>query len=352
MKNVFFLFMALFFFSCQKNDILPVNDSEQASVLKSRSASSDVKVENGYLVVENLDVLDSLMRRLSSMTDMQMLAWGNAIGFESAYSYYKPYFDAFDTLETEALVKDFQQKYEDVVKFTINEEEWNVDYPFKVEDLEYVLSKDGKIKVGKTLWIYKSDRKIVILDGSLEKVEKYGDAVASVPDEEVIVYYFNRPRTRGGQESDSQYLTGENLRNSNRKYNYSLELLRHDYKDINGLNQKRRILALYQQGQKKKKLGNWRTYKTTYWTCLRNWKVYNCATFPLQAVVQRTGEIKGGIYYKIAYINNAIFPDFDIIIGHGSRGYEVGDLSYSYRQGNYPPLQETVMSISSYKSDI
>lgn len=296
------------------------------------------------------------MRRLSSMTDMQMLAWGNAIGFESAYSYYKPFFDAFDTLETEALVKVFQQKYEDVVKFTINEEEWNVDYPFKVEDLEYVLSKDGKIKVGKTLWIYKSDRKIVILDGSLEKVEKYGDAVASVPEEEVIVYYFNRPRTRGGQESDSHRITGEDLRNGSRAYNYHLEILYHDAKANDGTDIKRQVLALYQQGQKKK-LGRYKVYKTKYWACLRSIKLYFCQSDGYTGGVLWSGEHKGGLYFKIAYIENSVFPDFDIILGHGSRGYDTGDLITEYRQGNYdhsiyPPLQPTVHFINSYGSGL
>lgn len=103
--------------SCAKDEVLPVDKSvQQAGVLMTRVASSDVYVENGYLVVKDLDALDALENKLGEMSDMERLAWERQIGFESASTYFKPYFDAFDALEEETEMIAFQERHKDVVR--------------------------------------------------------------------------------------------------------------------------------------------------------------------------------------------------------------------------------------------
>lgn len=339
MKNVFFLLVALFFFSCQKNDILPVNDSEQASVLKSQSASSDVKVENGYLVVENFKVLDSISEMVAQMGELERLAWENKMNFESAHTHFKPYFEAFDVLETLEEMENYQQQNKAVIKVINDEECCDIDYPFQTRGRSLILSKDGKIKVGTSLWIFKADRKITIIDATEDRVNQYKDAVSPSEEEGVYIDYYNTLKTRVGQANNFISLTSLVEKSGKRWYYWSLDL----YPEREG-NETRLILALYQQGKKKKLWGNYNVYNTTYHCRVEELRINNTPVYgPELNRTYTSSEDRGGQYFGLirSFYPADVFPNFRIVMTHGSRGLSASKtLDYEHTTP-FPPTPNT-----------
>lgn len=293
------------------------------NIPRTRAMSSDVTVENGYLVLKDWHVLDSIENMCTLMTDEEQTAWEEKLGFESAYTYFMPYFDAFDALsEKEEKIK-LQEKHKDILGVVNIGEYCDIEYPFDVRGRAAILSKDGKIKIGNTLWIYKKNRKVTIEDATEERVIKYADAMMSDETGGVFVDYYTRPMTRIGQPGGHMELTYSKPVEANGKsYKFSLDLIpersdgRFWYR-----------LGLYQQAFKGK-----RTYKTRYSCQVLEFKVngenidvsnYNRITSP---------KGRGGRYFYIAVTEDKHCPYFDIKISHSSQGVAVNEpLICTYR---------------------
>lgn len=333
MKKLIYLLLVFSFFSCEKNEVVDMTDApDMNNIPRTRAMSSDVTVENGYLVLKDWHVLDSIENMCTLMADEEQIAWEEKLGFESAYTYFMPYFDAFDSLsEKEEKIK-FQEKYKDILGVVNTGEYCDIEYPFDARGRAAILSKDGKIKIGNTLWIYKKNRKVTIEDATEERVIKYADAMMSDEMEGVFVDYYTRPMTRISQPSNYQELhkaTYEN-KTKGRSYKISLDLLpeRKDGKI-------RYTLGLYQRT-----LQHSRTYKTRYSCQILEFRVngekidvsnYNSITSP---------KGRGGRYFYIAVTEDQHSPYFEIRISHSSQGVAVAEpLSYTYnggeRQGRY-----------------
>ena len=105
MRNLFrILCVVLILYSCNKNE-LSVNNT--MSVLFETESSMikeiipDVFVENGYLVLKDLQVRDSIANLLSEMTDEERVTWERSLGFESAQTHYAYYFEKYDNVTSE-----------------------------------------------------------------------------------------------------------------------------------------------------------------------------------------------------------------------------------------------------------
>lgn len=333
MKKLIYLLLVFLFFSCEKNEVVDMADApDMNNIPRTRAMSSDVTVENGYLVLKDWHVLDSIENMCTLMTDEEQTAWEKKLGFESAYTYFMPYFDAFDALSEKGEKIKFQEKYKDILGVVNTGEYCDIEYPFDVRGRAAILSKDGKIKIGNTLWIYKKNRKVTIEDATEDRIVKYADAMMSDEMEGVFVDYYTRPMTRISQPSNYQELhkaTYEN-KTKGRSYKISLDLLpeRKDGKI-------RYTLGLYQRT-----LQHSRTYKTRYSCQILEFRVngekidvsnYNSITSP---------KGRGGRYFYIAVTEDQHSPYFEIRISHSSQGVAVAEpLSYTYnggeRQGRY-----------------
>ena len=333
MKKLIYLLLVFSFFSCEKNEVVDMADAlDMNNIPRTRAMSSDVTVENGYLVLKDWHVLDSIENMCTLMTDEEQTAWEKKLGFESAYTYFMPYFDAFDALSEKGEKIKFQEKYKDILGVVNTGEYCDIEYPFDVRGRAAILSKDGKIKIGNTLWIYKKNRKVTIEDATEDRIVKYADAMMSDEMEGVFVDYYTRPMTRISQPSNYQELhkaTYEN-KTKGRSYKISLDLLpeRKDGKI-------RYTLGLYQRT-----LQHSRTYKTRYSCQILEFRVngekidvsnYNSITSP---------KGRGGRYFYIAVTEDQHSPYFEIRISHSSQGVAVAEpLSYTYnggeRQGRY-----------------
>lgn len=263
------------------------------------------------------------------MTDFERLSWENRMNFVSAHTYFAPYFNIFDTINSEGEMQEFERRYQHVLKIEEDDDGWNIDYPFNVENLEYVLSKDGKIKIGTTLWLYKADRKINIHDVTQEKLEKYKEAKVSILDKGVSVYYYKPIRWRAARESNAvQLIDYPDLPTiDKRRYYASLDILKREFKDGTKISY-RRILALFQQG-KKKKLFGYNVYATSYYVVIFSIRGNNWSYADPYKIT--SSEAKGGRYYLFGYVDGQTFPSFSISVKHGSRGYtSAPQIDYTY----------------------
>ena len=70
MKKLIYLLLVFSFFSCEKNEVVDMTDAPNMNnIPRTRAMSSDVTVENGYLVLKDWHVLDSIENMCTLMTD-------------------------------------------------------------------------------------------------------------------------------------------------------------------------------------------------------------------------------------------------------------------------------------------
>ena len=318
MKRIMTLLIACACFACEKSEVMPAGESLAGSVA-SRSASSEVYVEDGYLVLKDFQALDSIERLVSEMSDAEQLAWEKQLGFESAYTHFMPYFDEFDALEDEADMVAFQQQHKDVLRVINEDGMCDVDYPFDAKGRAAILSVDGKIKINGTLWIYKADRKVTILDGTEENVKKYADATFTDENAGVYVDYFNlnAPQTRAGQADGAISYDKNTEIGDTRAYEWSLDR----YPERAG-NAKNYMVALYQRGFKAEGGKIKRTIKTRYESQIHRVELNGKQIVLSTGITRQTSSKgRGGRYFKIFRITQGAFPSFEIIISHRSQGY-------------------------------
>lgn len=322
MKRIMTLLIACACFACEKSEVMPAGESLAGSVT-SRSVSSEVYVEDGYLVLKDLNTLDSINILLSEMTGEERLLWDKQMGYESAYSYFKSYFDAFDALETVAEMEAFQERYKEVLKVINDDVYCDVDYPFEYRGDVACLSKDGKVKIGNTLWIYKEDRKVTIFNATSENILKYSEATETNEEKGVYVDYFNQlnaPQTRAAQAPGYKRVGdahGEE-RNSSRAYEWSL-----DYYPARVDGDTWTYLSFYQRGSKVKNNGNTKVISTTY-NCTVN-KLYVNGSNVVVNFIGKTitsPEGRGGRYFSIMRNYGDQLVLFSIELRHRSRGLE------------------------------
>ena len=318
MKKLIYLLLVLSFFSCEKNEVIDMADaSDMNNIPRTRAMSSDVTVENGYLVLKNWHVLDSISKLCADMTDVERSVWEKNLGFESAYTYFQPYFEAFDNLQTESEMLDFQNHHKNILKIINDEDCCDVDYPFATQGRAGILSKEGKIKIGNTLWIYKEDRKITIINTNKAKEVKYSNAQVSDKDTEIIVDYYNAPKTRMGQWEGSVSLWSKNYEESKRRYFCSLD------KYVETVdNETRLYIQFYQQGKKKKKIGGWSVYRTTY-SCKINKLIIDGKDYTGTSRLVESSEGRGGRYFGIVALSGTgMLPYVQINLTHMTRGLD------------------------------
>lgn len=346
MKKLMYCIFALILCSCENNEMFQQEEiAESRTKVVTRSSASDVFVEDGYLVVKDFEALDSISDLIAQMPDLERIAWENKMKFESAYTYFKPYFEAFDALATIEEMENYQERYKAIIKVINDEECCDIDYPFQTRGKALILSKDGKIKIGNSLWIYKADRKITINNATQNRVKDNSDVIASSEDNGIYVDYYNAPKTRLGQENGYQCLDYGHESAKNRKYYWSLDL----YKEQVG-QETRTILALYQQAKKKKTFGGYNVYNTNYSCTIHKLIIQNSPAFSGPQNKITSSEGRGGQYFKIFKLIYPIsFPSFNLEMSHSSRGCSAsGPLKHIYSNTNPFPSQPNYEIICRY----
>ena len=264
---VVMLSMAFGLFSCNKEE-LTMSDNASLSFAAEPSLVKemvpDVYAKDGCLVLKNLQVRDSIAGMLYDMTDEERVAWEKSIGFESALTHFAPYFEKYDNVASVEECEQFAKDYASVLQITRDEEGLvEVEYPFNGQGYESVVNKDGRVRVGNTLYIYKNNRRIVVHEATPEKVAKYQDAVtASDVDLVEVVYNAGVPMTRANGIADIEIDHRGYLEEGKKKYRWQLLYTYEREKD--GPNVRAYSSMKLFQKVRRKRLGGWHTYKTTY----------------------------------------------------------------------------------------
>lgn len=342
MKYIIYLITAGMFFSCADNQLEPVGDALQPiEVLTTKAEMPDVSVENGYLVLKDLDALDALEASLAEMSDEAFLAWEKQVGFESAQTFFMPYFDEFDALEKEEDMLKFQEEHKDVLRIINEDGMCDVDYPFDARGSASILSKEGKIKVGNALWLFKKDRKITILNATDAKVNEYLDAEITNESNGIYVDYYQgrNVQTKMGQMDGYVSLAGDTIEvGDSRAYKWSLD--RYPVRD--GM-ETHYTFALYQQGYDVKNGKPNKTIKTRY-ECTINSLTINKQKVMNENINKKitSGKGRGGRYFGIFKVTKGNLPTFSLSITHRSQGYVPAKNPLIYSTPEPFPLPPTV----------
>lgn len=254
-------------FSCNQDEML-MNEQDEVLLnspsLLLREVQPDVCVEDGCLVLRNLDVRDSITSLLNGMTDEERIAWEKAMGFESAVTHFAPYFAKYDNVQSVEECERFARDYASVMQITRDEEGLvEVDYPFNAQGYESVVNKDGRVRVGNALYIYKNNRRIVVHEATPERVAEYENATMADECNWVeVVYNAGLPMTRANGVADILIDSRDYLKEGKKKYKWQLLYVYDKEKDGPNI-RAYSSLKLFQK-VRRKRLGGWHTYKTTY----------------------------------------------------------------------------------------
>lgn len=271
-KNVMVMLCMLFALSsCNKENLEMDGDASLTFVaepLLVKDAVPDVYAEDGCLVLKNLQVRDSIAEMLYDMTDEERVAWEKSWGFESAMTHFAPYFEKYDNVASEEECERFVRDYASVLQITRDKEGLvEVEYPFNAQGNESVVNKDGRVRIGNALYIYKDNRRIVVHKATPEKVAKYQNAtMASNQDLVEVIYNAGVPMTRAGSvAADINLASSGGYQQNAKKKKYRWDLLYTCEREIVNESQCRIVSTLkLEQKAKRKYLGGWHEYKTTY----------------------------------------------------------------------------------------
>ncbi len=272
MKKVLFsLYILAVFFACSQPEVENLTQ-ERTMRLSSRSMGiedqkPDVYVESGCLVFKNFNVRDSIINMLEQLNDEHRIAWEKNLGFVSAKTYYAPYFYEYDNVKSEEECHLFAEKYASILNITTDEEGCiDVEYPFTTPRFEVILTADGRVKVGNAMYIYKTNRRIVIHFADVRRINNYKNALVSSENDNVDVIYNNDAQVmlRGSVSRDISLVnSGGFIKSGKKKYLwdliYSLEKVM-----IDKTFYRNHVYLKLHQRAKKKYLGGWHDYSTSY----------------------------------------------------------------------------------------
>ena len=273
MKKALFLLcvmVALFACSQPEDEVLAHKEIKgiNSRAMETGNQKPDVYVETGCFIVKNLNVRDSIVYFLAKFNDEQRIAWEKKLGFVSAKTYYAPYFYEYDNVKSEEECHLFAEKYASILSITTDEEGCiSVEYPFASHDFEMILSPKGTVIIGKTLYIYKEDRRVMIHFADQERISKYSDASFSSEDDFVDVIYNHDAQIffRGNISQDlSLKNSGGYLKSGKKKYKWDLIYTWERVMEDNNMYFRNYTYLKLHQRARKKYLGGWHDYDTDY----------------------------------------------------------------------------------------
>lgn len=280
----------------------------------SQAIAPDVRAEDGCLVLRNLDVRDSMVNVLAGMTDKDREMMERARGFESAATYYAPYFARFDSVTTAEESRRLARELSGVLRVTWNEDgTFDVDYPFEAPGgYECVVNRDGEVMVGNALYLYKADRRVVIHFPTPEKVARYRDARAGSEEDLVeVVYNAGAPTTRAADVAPEIVWKSSNgfiQDRPDRKYKW--DLVYTCEKAMLDATTFRTISTLQLRQEAKKRLfDGWVDYETKYYVSGDSWVDVSCTGLSekcfLEGKEQMT-ERSGGAAFVIVRVKSFV----------------------------------------------
>src|SRR5690606_10600474 len=172
--------MAVFFaflFSCEPADLSPNSESEH---------SNDVKVIGGTLHFQDYETIQTLLKELSNMSDVERSEWEESIGFVSFRSVFNQSAEEFFELQIQDEYDQWLIEYKDILYMKGDEVKPRISqYSYQL-----ISNRNGEFYVGTELAKVQQDQLIRIFDGDRSKIELANSMDKSSKDLEIDIIKF------------------------------------------------------------------------------------------------------------------------------------------------------------------
>lgn len=148
--------------SCTKNqdDLLPTTETATTT-----NALQKVKVENGYLVFEDLAHYDAVATQVIAMTETQRQLWEKQLSFKSYYTLYNEATAAYSDAATEEETQAVLTQNQDVMTLDADQ---TPERTLRYGSLGLLFNRAGIVKIGNQLkQCTPDDKQVLVFDGDL-----------------------------------------------------------------------------------------------------------------------------------------------------------------------------------------
>ena len=148
--------------SCQKNgdELLPTTE-----VAAQQDALKKVKVENGYLVFEDMAHHDAVMQQVIAMTDAQRQLWEKQLSFQSYNTLYNAATEAYSNAETLTETENVLAQNQDIMTLDADQTPQRT---LRYGSLALLFNRQGIVKFDNQLkQCTADDKQVIVFDGDL-----------------------------------------------------------------------------------------------------------------------------------------------------------------------------------------
>ena len=173
--------------SCQKkeDELLPTTE-----VAAQQDALKKVKVENGYLVFEDMAHHDAVMQQVIAMTDAQRQLWEKQLSFQSYNTLYNAATEAYSNAETLTETENVLAQNQDIMTLDADQTPQRT---LRYGSLALLFNRQGIVKFGNQLkQCTADDKQVIVLDGDLTTLAAARAAGRTNVDAKVYVFDVQR----------------------------------------------------------------------------------------------------------------------------------------------------------------
>lgn len=169
----------------KEEELLPT-----AEVAAQQEALKKVKVENGYLVFEDLAHHDAVMQEVISMTDVQRQLWEKQLSFKSYYTLYNEATTAYSDAATEEETQAVLAQNQDIMTLDADQ---TPERSLRYGSLALLFNRQGIVKIGNQLkQCTPDDKQVLVFDGDLSTLAAARAAGRTNVDAKVYVFDVQR----------------------------------------------------------------------------------------------------------------------------------------------------------------
>ncbi|WP_430973460.1 hypothetical protein [Sunxiuqinia rutila] len=155
------------FSACQKDELI----DEQLQTVALGEEKPDVYVENGYLVIQNFEAIDSLISMLQNKSLEEQSRWENQMGLTSAKIFRAEASNKLAEFDKESDAKNYANRLVKEGYFSMADS--SLCYPFNNYSWDCILNKNGIIKIDDVLYCFQQDDQITVIDGKIETLNHF-----------------------------------------------------------------------------------------------------------------------------------------------------------------------------------
>lgn len=171
--------------SCNKEPVEKISEEVSVDVRSTLPGIKPVAIKNGVLQFATVEDFREAVSKVQEYTDAELARWEKEVGFLSMWRNYYAEYAEFEKLESETEAPAFISGKEKYLKYRDGE----LPPLFESRSFGYLLDKNGRYRIGNSLYCLTGSHQIIIVDGSQEKLDKALQTMKA--DEENGIYISN-----------------------------------------------------------------------------------------------------------------------------------------------------------------